>query len=53
MPAAIFCPKCGQKSRSERHLCQPSALQKQAQRRKALAAIQAANVAAQKAKKKR
>jgi hypothetical protein len=28
MPAAVLCPKCQKKFRSENHLCQPSALAK-------------------------
>lgn len=26
MPAAVLCPKCQKRYRSENHLCQPSAL---------------------------
>lgn len=28
MPAAELCPKCGKKVKSERHVCQPSAVDK-------------------------
>lgn len=28
MPAARLCPDCGKKIKSERHVCQPSAVEK-------------------------
>lgn len=28
MPAAVLCPKCQKRFRSENHVCQPSALKK-------------------------